>query len=90
MSDVSQTLAEFKADHRAAQETRFSPVVRSMTSPQGVCGQYVPLSERSCDQLLAKADELRGMAQTATTTEVARALVTLADRYSALAAKRRT
>jgi hypothetical protein len=29
------------------------------------------------------------MAQTATTTDVARALATLADRYAALAAKRR-
>jgi hypothetical protein len=48
----------------------------------------VPLSERTCDQLLARAEELRRMARTATTTDVAKALVTLADRYSALAAKR--
>jgi hypothetical protein len=48
------------------------------------------LSERSRDQLLARAEELRRMAQTATTTDVARALVTLADRYAALAAKRAT
>jgi hypothetical protein len=92
MSDasVSQILpAAVKADHRAVRDTLFSPLVRSMTAPQGVQGQYVPLSERSCDQLLAKAEELRHMAETATTAEVARALVTLADRYAALAAKRR-
>lgn len=51
---------------------------------------YIPLSERTSDQLQASADELRKMALTATTADVARALLTLADRYAALADKRRS
>jgi hypothetical protein len=50
---------------------------------------YIPLAQRTSDQLQASADELRKMAMTATTAEVARALLTLADRYTELAAKRR-
>lgn len=50
---------------------------------------WVPLAERSSVELQAKADELHRMAQTATTQEVMRALVNLASRYAALAAKRR-
>lgn len=49
---------------------------------------YIPVSQRSSRQLLARAAELRGMATTATTEDVARALLTLADRYAGLAAKR--
>ncbi|HEX4170912.1 MAG TPA: hypothetical protein VHY82_00370 [Acetobacteraceae bacterium] len=47
------------------------------------------MSERTSGELLAKAEEMRRMAQTARTADVAKALVTLADRYSALAARRR-
>jgi hypothetical protein len=45
---------------------------------------------KTFDQLVANAEELRRMAHTATTADVARALLTLADRYAALAARRRT
>jgi hypothetical protein len=51
---------------------------------------YVPLSQRTADQLQAKADELRQMAATARTFDVTKALLTLADRYAALAQQRRT
>ncbi len=50
---------------------------------------HVPLSRRTSDEILAKEAELRAMAATATTEEVARALRTLADRYAELAKKRR-
>jgi hypothetical protein len=50
---------------------------------------YIPLAQRTSDQLQASADELRRMAMTATTADVVRALLTLADRYAALANKRR-
>jgi hypothetical protein len=51
---------------------------------------YVPLAQRTADQLQTKAHELRQMAATASTAEVANALLTLADRYALLAEKRRT
>jgi len=44
---------------------------------------------RTSVELLAKADELRAMATTATTVDVKQALLVLADRYEGLAAKRR-
>lgn len=91
MSDFARTLlATAKADRRAVRDTAIYPPIHPMTVPQGPLGQYVPLSERTCHQLLARAEELRRMSQTATTTDVARALVTLADRYTALVAKRET
>jgi hypothetical protein len=49
---------------------------------------HVPLSARAVDDLLARAAELRAMAETATTADVMRALLVLADRYVALAEKR--
>jgi len=49
---------------------------------------HIPLSERAADELLARAAELRLMAETATTADVMQALLTLADRYVALAEKR--
>lgn len=49
---------------------------------------YIPVSMRTSRQLFSRAAELRGMAATATTEDVARALLTLADRYAALAATR--
>lgn len=92
MSDFCRTLLAGKSDRRAIRDTPiYSPIhspIHSLGVGQGVHGHYVPLSERTCDQLLARAEELRRMARTATTTDVAKALVTLADRYSALAAKR--
>ena len=50
---------------------------------------YVPLSQRTANELQANANELCRMAATATTADVAKALLTLADRYATLAAKRR-
>ncbi len=61
----------------------------STTSFPVMNARYVPLSQRTADQLQANADELRRMAATAGTTDVAKALLTLAGRYAALAAKRR-
>ena len=88
MSDVSRTvLSAVMADLGAIRDTL--SYVHSVTAAQGVQGQYVPLSERTSDQLVAKAEEMRRMAQTARTADVQKALVTLADRYSALAARRR-
>ena len=49
---------------------------------------WVPLSQRQSDELRAKADELRRMAATASTRDVAKALLALADRYGALAEAR--
>lgn len=51
---------------------------------------YIPLAQRTADQLQTNADELRRMATTARTADVAKALLTLADRYAALADQRRT
>ena len=50
---------------------------------------YIPLSRRRSEELLAKAAELRRMAATASTLDVMNALFILADRYTALAQKRR-
>ena len=50
---------------------------------------HVPLSNRASEDLLARAEELRRMAATATTEDVMKALLVLADRYVALAEKRR-
>ncbi len=49
---------------------------------------WVPLAQRSSRELHAKADELRQMAATARTADVAAALLNLADRFEALAEKR--
>ena len=51
---------------------------------------YVPLAQRTADQLQAKADEFCRMAATASTADVAKALLTLAGRYRSLAEQRRT
>jgi hypothetical protein len=50
---------------------------------------YVPLAQRTADDLQSDADRLRRMAATATTAGVARALLTLADRFAAAAETRR-
>lgn len=50
---------------------------------------YIPLSRRTSEELLANAAELRRMATTANTMDVMHALLTLADRYTALAGRRR-
>ena len=61
----------------------------SMIGSQLSGGEYVPLSRRNSDQLLANAAELRHMARTATTADVVKALANLADRYAKLAMRRR-
>ncbi len=60
-----------------------------MTSFPVTHAGYVPLSQRKADELQVNANQLCRMAATATTADVAKALLTLADRYAALAAKRR-
>ena len=51
---------------------------------------HIPLAQRTSDQLMAHARQLRRMAATASTADVMRALLTLADRYTALAEQRRS
>ena len=58
--------------------------------PSKMDSVYVPLGQRTADQLQANAEELRRMARTATTAAVAMALLALADRHAALAEKRRS
>jgi hypothetical protein len=50
---------------------------------------YVPISGRTAAELLAKAAEMRRMAETATTVDVLAALLRLAERYEVAAAGRR-
>lgn len=59
-------------------------------APLSLTAPYVPLSQRSSDELLTSANELRRMAATATSMDVMNSLRVLADRYTDLAAKRRT
>ena len=47
-----------------------------------------PLSEQSVDELLARAEKCRRMAETASTREVMDSLHRLADRFEAKAAER--
>jgi hypothetical protein len=51
---------------------------------------YVPISDRTPEELLARAAEVRRMAGTATTFDVSEALLRLAERYEAAAADRET
>ncbi len=51
---------------------------------------YVPISDRTAEELLARAAEVRRMAETATTFDVSEALLRLAERYEAAAADRET
>jgi len=91
MSDDARTLLFAPmADGLVIRDTLACLPDHSIAESLGARDHYVPLSERTSDELLTRAEELRGMAQTATTTDVVRALVTLADRYATLAAKRRT
>ena len=62
----------------------------SETAAPAVTSSYIPLAQRTSDQLQANAHELRRMAATATTEDIMRALLTLANRYAALAAERQT
>jgi hypothetical protein len=66
-----------------------NPASQSDTPSVAMHPRYVPLAQRTSDQLRASADELRHMAAGATTADVKRALLALADRYAALAEKRR-
>ncbi len=50
---------------------------------------WVPLAQRASHELQAKAEELRQMAITASTHQVALSLLNLAARYQALAERRR-
>lgn len=74
---------QYTGNHSVQSTTHF------MTSFPVAHAHYVPLSQRTANELQANANELCRMATTATTTDVAKALLTLADRYATLAAKRR-
>jgi hypothetical protein len=62
---------------------------RSDDACWSTAGAYVPLGQRTANELLANACELRRMAATATTQDVVKALLGLADRYAALSQQRR-
>jgi hypothetical protein len=82
--DVPTTVeADFQTTPFIGQERHSETAAPAMTS------SYIPLAQRTSDQLRANADELRRMAATATTEDIMRALLTLANRYAALAAERR-
>ncbi len=87
MSHMSSTVSPVAPWNRANPLTY--PLKHAMMVSQLSGVEYIPLSQRTSDQLLANAAELRDMAQTATTADVVKALTTLADRYTRLAAKRR-
>lgn len=87
MSHRSSTISPAVTLDRANSLTY--PMKHSMLGSRLSDGEYIPLSQRSSNQLLANAAELRHMARTATTADVVKALTILADRYAALAARRR-
>ena len=51
---------------------------------------HLPLSQRSASNLRSRSDEMRQMAQSATTQDVKAALLRLADDFEKLAAERET
>jgi hypothetical protein len=73
-----------QADDGATLRTCTYAMTRWVTMDSG----YTPLSQRTAEELLAKAVELRQMAATATTHDVMLALESLAARYKALAESR--
>lgn len=91
MSHVPRTAPRAVAAGHQSAHTPFicvskQPVTRSAEMTLA----YVPLAQRTPDELRANAAELRDMAATATTPDVVRALLALADRYAVLADSRRT
>ena len=75
--------------HPLPSQSIFSGALVTMTeSSPGAGPAHVPLSQRSAEELLQRADELRLMAKTATSHEVMVALETLAGRYTDLAERR--
>jgi hypothetical protein len=91
MSHLPRTVT--RADAAACQTTDIPFICipkRSVPASPVMDTVYVPLAQRTADQLQTRADELRRMAATASTADVAKALLTLADRYASLAEKRRT
>lgn len=90
MSHVSETdSSSAPGRDGSAAEFPTHPSKRSTMGLRHSDGEYIPISQRTSDQLLANAAELRHMARTATTADVVKALTTLADRYTSLAIKRR-
>jgi hypothetical protein len=70
------------------------PEQLSIRRPHAITSPYsdtlhIPLAQRTSDELAAYAHQLRRMAATASTADIMKALLTLADRYAALAEKRR-
>jgi len=77
------------ADYRASGAAFAAGQLHTMASlPETDIAALAP-ARRTSVELQAKADELRGMATTATTADVKQALLVLAGRYEGLAAKRR-
>lgn len=91
MSATLRAIREAGAAGRPVSGMPFACVSRNAEEPLPVMdSNYVPLASRTADELQANAEELRRMAGTATTDDVMRALLTLADRYASLAERRRT
>ena len=89
MSQVPRAAARAVAASQQAAHIPFICVSKpSMTQLSEMNLGYIPLAQRTSDELRANAVELRNMAATATTPDVVRALLTLADRYAALAESR--
>ena len=63
--------------------------MHAVTESRAMDSVWLPLSQRQSDELWAKADELRRMSATASSADMAKALLALADRYAALAEARR-
>jgi hypothetical protein len=91
MSMAARAILTAVAAGDQATETPFRDTAERAASPLSISDPaYVPLATRTCDQLQTKARELRRMAATATTADVVRALLALADRYDTLAERRRS
>ena len=90
MSQVQRAIRGVGAAGRQIAAMPFACVTGQAEEPIPVMdSNYIPLASRTADQLQANAEDLRRMATTASTDDVRRALLTLAERYAALAEKRR-
>ena len=72
-----------------ASERQGLPIVNLCVHFISTMSQHQPLSERSADQLIARAMDYRRMALTATTIETQEALIKLAIRLVSLATQRK-
>jgi hypothetical protein len=90
---MSQTLRAIRVAGAAGRQVTGTPFACISGAGEDLLpvmdSNYVPLASRTAEELQANAEELRRMAATATTDDVIRALLKLADRYAALAESRR-